>query len=173
MQVVDNYAFAPGQCYTCSGNDLPAIDTQHDTNLGAADARVYLCGTCVGAMWSMMSGAAGSPGLVPARSYQEQVVRADGAEARANDLEEAIKALRGESPLAGAMQVLAETMGRSFTPAQQENDDVHPMPDRGGNTISEEPRPFEAEPPADETIDVGPPAADEPPATGKKGSKAK
>lgn len=114
MQVVTNYALLPGSCLSCGGTAVPAIDLERDFHLGAADGRVYLCGTCVGAMWSMISSVSGAPGLVPARHYREVADRCQLAETQAAEYREALLALRGESPLTGALIGLAKAMTNAY-----------------------------------------------------------
>jgi hypothetical protein len=112
MQVVNQYAFAPGQCRICGGAKVPAVDTGLEMDTQGFDGRLYFCHDCVTSMYSMISGTLGSPGMVPSHRFAELQGRVELAEQQAQDYREALDALRGDTPIGQEFRRVAEILSR-------------------------------------------------------------
>jgi hypothetical protein len=112
MQVVNQYAFAPGQCRICGGAKVPAVDTGLEMDSQGFDGRLYFCHDCVTSMYSMISGTLGSPGMVPSHRFTELQGRVELAEQQAQDYREALDALRGDTPIGQEFRRVAEILSR-------------------------------------------------------------
>jgi hypothetical protein len=125
MQVVNQYTFAPGQCRICGGSKVPAVETGLEMDSQGFDGRLYFCYDCVTAMYSMISGTLGSPGMVPSHRVAELQGRVDLAEQQARDYKDALDAVRGDTPIGQEFRRVAEILTRM---ADSQGTDPAPAP---------------------------------------------